>query len=224
MSEDQHRTDDPVLTLRTGLDERLAARDRGGAVALALAAVRSGSVGVETLYVRVLVPLLVDTGARWQQGAVKVWEEHFATATVRTIVEALYAEVVATSGMRPRLGKTAVLACPPGEQHDLGLRMLADRMQLGGWDVYFLGADTPVEDIAAAAEGVGADLVALTAATHYNLVLTRSVLDQLVRRLPGVRIAVGGPGVRCAPDWPEEHLLSEESLGLSTTTDPVCEG
>lgn len=217
-------TSEPIARLRQRLDECLAAHDRPSAVAGALDAVRSGDIAVETLYVGVLVPLLVDTGSRWQTGAEQVWEEHYASGTVRTIVEGLYPAVTATAAKSPRLGKTAVLACPPGEHHDLGLRMLADRMQLAGWDVHFLGADTPVDDIAAAARTLGAQLVALTAATHYGIVLARSVVERLLAVLPGVRVAIGGPAVRCADDWPVEYLLTEEELGLNVTADPTCEG
>ena len=40
---------------------------------------------------------------------------------------------------------TAVLACAPGEHHDLGLLMLAVALRADGWRVEYLGADTPVE-------------------------------------------------------------------------------
>lgn len=73
--------------LRSTLDERIAARDRSGAVDAALEAVRSGALSITELY-EVLTDLLVDVGASWQSGETEVWQEHFATAVVRTIVEA----------------------------------------------------------------------------------------------------------------------------------------
>ena len=39
-----------------------------------------------------------------------------------------------------------MLACAPGEQHDIGLLMLAVMLRADGWRVEFLGADTPVDD------------------------------------------------------------------------------
>jgi len=203
--------------LRTVLDERLVARDREGGVRAAVEAVRNGAVGPDELYTHVLSPLLADTGAAWQQGATMVWEEHFATAMVRTIIEALFLEVRERAASVPRLGKVAVLACPPGEFHELGLRMLADRMQLHGWDAYFLGADTPVDEIVTAARAFEADLVALSAATHYNRLLLREVVDGLKRALPGVRIGVGGPAFAQDHNWPADELLSEADLGLGAS-------
>jgi len=207
-------SEDMAARLRDVLDERLVARDREGGVRAALDAVRSAEIDPEKLYVDVLTPLLIDTGAAWQQGTTRVWEEHFATAMVRTIIEALYLDVRELAASTPRLGKVAVLACPPGEYHDLGLRMLADRMQLHGWDTHFLGADTPADEIVSAARALKADLVALSAATHYNRLLLREVVDTLKRELPGVRVGVGGPAFTLDRSWPADELLSESELGL----------
>lgn len=203
-----------VEELRAALDARLAVRDRPGAVEVALSAVRSGAVDVEALYTRVLVPLLTDTGAAWQSGAARIWEEHFASATVRTIVEALYPDVLAAADDVPGTGRTVLLACPPQETHDLGLRMLADRLALVGWHPVFLGADTPVEEIAEAAGAVHAELVLLSAATHYNRMLLRETIAELKHRLPGAKVAVGGPAFAHDRTWPADELVTEAELGL----------
>ena len=50
---------------------------------------RRAAIDVPTLYRDVLAPLLVDEGERWQRGDEHVWEEHYSTAVLRTIVEAL---------------------------------------------------------------------------------------------------------------------------------------
>lgn len=211
-----------ATALRERLGKALAARDRATAVSEALSAVHDGSISIDDLYTDVLTPLLVNTGESWQEGATRVWEEHFATAIVRTIVESLYVDIIAAANEAPHLGRVAVLACPPEEAHDLGLRMLADRMLLVGWDVYFLGADTPVDEIVSAAVSLRAELVALSAATHYNRLLLREVIQALRRELPGVRVGVGGPAFASDRDWPTADLLTEADLGLdpgATSTD-----
>jgi methanogenic corrinoid protein MtbC1 len=210
------------MGLRTVIDGRLSARDRTGAVRAAVDAVRSGAIGVDELYSRVLTPLLVDTGAGWQTGGTRIWEEHYASATVRTIIESLYLEVAQQAEAVGSSGRAALLACPAGEQHDLGLRMLADRMAMRGWDVYFLGADTPASEVVAAARAVGAELVVLAAATHYNLVLLRTYLEQLKADLPGIRIGVGGPAFACSHGWAAEDLLNPQEIGLDDDPSGFC--
>lgn len=209
--------------LRSALDDALAKQDRGRAVATAIDAVTSGSISVAELYQHVLVPLMVDTGATWQAGSTRVWQEHYATTTVRTIVEALYPEVVrAARDDAPVRDDTVLLACPPDEAHDLGLRMLADRFEIAGWRTHFLGANTPVAEIVAAAKAVRADLVVLSASTHYNRVLLRDVVAEVSQGLPDVKLVAGGAAFTCDTcDWPDE-LLFDESLieaGVERATD-----
>jgi methanogenic corrinoid protein MtbC1 len=209
-------------TLRQQLDVLLAAHDRAGAVAAVLDAVHSGEVDLDEIYPDVLTRLLIDTGAAWQAGTTRVWEEHFVTSIVRTIIEALSTDVASIAEKAPKIGRTAVLACPSGEQHDLGLRMLADRLLLRGWSAYFLGADTPAAEVVSAAQSLGADLVALSAATHYNLVLLRAFVDEVKAGLPGVRIGVGGPAFACNHKWPAEDLLLSDELGLDEAPSGSC--
>ena len=146
-------------SLREQIDAALAERNRGAAVSAAVEAVRSDRIDVISLYDQVLLPLMVDTGAQWQAGSTRVWEEHFATATVRTIVDALYPSVVKAAAAAPPRTDSVLLACPPDEAHDLGLRMLADRFEIAGWQTHYLGANTPVAEIIDAAQALerGAD-------------------------------------------------------------------
>lgn len=200
--------------LRRELDARLTVRDRAGAVSVAVEAVRAGHISVPDLYTTVLGPLLADTGSQWQAGVTAVWQEHYASAIVRTIVEALYLEVVAAAERVEPLGKHVLLACPPQEEHDLGLRMLSDRFLLAGWDVTFLGMDTPIVEIVAAAKTVGAHMVVLSASTHFHRVQLRGFVDRLKAELPGVQISVGGPAFALDRSWPADELLDPRALGL----------
>jgi methanogenic corrinoid protein MtbC1 len=203
----------PAATaLRQTIDSALAKRDRAAAVAAATSAVDRGDLDVVALYDQVLIPLMVDTGAQWQSGTTRIWEEHFATATVRVIIDALYPAVARSAAAAPARSDSVLLACPPDEAHELGLRMLADRFEIAGWRTYYLGADTPVAEIVDAAGALDVDLVVLSASTHYNRLLLRDVIDEVAAGLPGVRLVAGGAAFVCDDcDWPAE-LLFDDSL------------
>jgi MerR family transcriptional regulator, light-induced transcriptional regulator len=184
-------------SLQTLLDDALAIRDKPAAVRAALHAVESGALTVPELY-RLLGGLMTQVGDRWQSGEVQVWQEHLASATVRTIVEELY-PVVLRLAARERNGRTVVLACPENESHDLGLRMLSDRFELAGWDTCYLGADTPAAEIAAAAAAMRADLIVLSVSTHFNRIGLTAAVDTIHAVLPEARVVVGGPAFRTRP-------------------------
>jgi methanogenic corrinoid protein MtbC1 len=198
--------------LRDRLEERLRANDRPGAVRSAVEAVTEGRVDIVTLYRDVLTPLLVDTGSAWQSGQVAVWQEHLASATVRTIVEGLYPEVLKVRAAATPVGRKVLLACPSQETHDLGLRMVSDRFDMAGWTTYFLGADTPVSQIVEAARGLDVDAIVVSSSTHFHRVALRTFLDQLRRDLPGVRLWIGGAAFARDRDWPADELVDLEQV------------
>jgi methanogenic corrinoid protein MtbC1 len=194
-------------SLLARLTARVVAHDRPGLVAEALRAIEAGEIDVPTLYHDVLVPLMKSVGERWQQGELRIWEEHLASAAVRTVVEALYPRVQQLKAASRIAGRTVLLACPVGEEHDLGLRMLSDVFEVNGWVTYYLGPDTPTVQLADAAKTLGAELVVLASVTLFEQVRAREILDELERRLPGVRIVVA-----CSGDVCTETSIREDEI------------
>ena len=195
--------------------------DRVRAVSLVLDAVEQGLIGVADVHTQVLGPYLTGIGTQWQHGSERVWQEHYASHVVRTVIEALYPVVQREAANAPRRGQTVLLACPPDEEHELGLRMLADRFELAGYRAVFLGADTPVDEIVEAASAVHAHIVAMSVSTVMERIELRSFVDAVRGRLPHVRIVLGGPAfARDRGSWSAEELLDPAELGLPGC-DPV---
>jgi DNA-binding transcriptional MerR regulator len=96
---------------------------------------------LDTVLEGVLLPLLHELGEGWARGEVSVAQEHFASNLVRGRVLAL------ARGWDRGSGPRAVLACPPGERHDLGLLIFGLALREHGWRITFLGADTPLDTI-----------------------------------------------------------------------------
>lgn len=196
--------------LRSTLDERIAARDRSGAVDAALEAVRSGALSITELY-EVLTDLLVDVGASWRSGETEVWQEHFATAVVRTIVEACAPLVAEHAGAGVR--RTVVLATPPDEFHDVGLRMLTDRFLLAGWTAHLLGPSVPVAQLSAAVHELAADAVALSVSTHYHRVGLRRYVAALRTAEPDLQVWVGGAAFAHEHEgWTDADILDPAAI------------
>ena len=166
---------------------------------------RSGSLGIGELY-DLLCGILKVVGASWQAGETRVWQEHFATATVRTIVEACHPLVIERAASP--VGRTVLLATPPEEYHDLGLRFVADRFELAGWSVHLLGASLPVEEMTQAVGALRADAVVLSASTHFHRIALRSYVDTLRTAHPGLRVWVGGTAFAIEHHgWSSDELL-----------------
>src|SRR5689334_3536733 len=74
-----------------------------------------GAFGLTTVLASVVLPFLRDLGDRWQRGEVSVGQEHLASTVVRARLLAL------ARGWSGGEGARALLACPSGELHDIGL-------------------------------------------------------------------------------------------------------
>jgi len=204
---DEHRR------LRESVAAALKEHDKATAVRTAVEAVSSGAIGVPELYRDVLVPLLHATGDAWRAGDTKVWEEHLASQAVRSIVELVYPAVLKAKAEVSPAGRSVLLACPPEEAHDLGLRLVADRFDMAGWTTYFLGGDTPFDEIVDAADTLGVDAVVLSSSTHFHLVALRRHVDRLRAELPGLDVWVGGPAFAVARDgWRDDEIVDLDAL------------
>ena len=159
----------------------------------------------DTLLVEVLLPFLREVGDRWRRGEASIGEEHFASSLVRGRMLGL------ARGWGRGLGPVALLACLPGEQHELGLIAFGLALRARGWRIAYLGSDTPLEEIERASANAP-DLIVLSAVSRNRI---RSSEDRIRTLVNGRRVALGGAGAR------DEDA---KALGvLALTGDPVSE-
>jgi DNA-binding transcriptional MerR regulator len=118
--------------------------------------------GLDTAIRELFLPALRELGDDWAAGIVSVAQEHFAVTVLRGRLLAL------ARGWGGGLGPGALLACPPGELHDVSLVMFGLALSRRGWRVTFLGANTPMEDVFATQDRVGARLTVLFASNWDN--------------------------------------------------------
>ena len=138
---------------------------------------------VETVLQQVLLPYLHVLGDRWSSGEASVAQEHFASALIRGRLLGL------ARGWGNGSGPSVVLACPPGEEHDLGLIMFGIALARRGWRVTYLGQDTPFDTIRQTAAAVDASVVVLAVAEGTSAGTHADELRALAR---DVHVAIGG--------------------------------
>ena len=148
------------------------------------------------------MPYLRELGARCERGEVTVAQEHFASNVVRGRLLGL------ARGWGRGVGPRALLACVPGEQHELGLIAFGLALRTHGWRIEYLGADTPLDTIRSVAES----LEAVSAVMPERIGEVVAELRPISR---GRRLAVGGAGA--------EGLETTGLDALALTADPVQE-
>jgi MerR family transcriptional regulator, light-induced transcriptional regulator len=117
-----------------------------------------GSYPLERVLRDAILPYLFELGERWVRGEASVAQEHFATVLLRGRLLGL-----ARDWGRGR-GPHALLACVPGDQHDLGLICFGLALRAHGWRITYLGADTPLPTLIETADLLQPALVVVSAA------------------------------------------------------------
>jgi len=145
-----------------------------------------GGFGLGAALSGAILPCLAAVGDAWAEGRLSVAHEHFATTLVRARLLAL------ARGWDAGSGERAVLACPPGERHDVGLIAYGLILRECGWRVVFFGADTPVEAINVVAGALSAGLVTLSSVDADKVQAAVSELSLP----PYTALAIGGEAVR----------------------------
>lgn len=138
---------------------------------------------VDTLLGHVVLPYLHELGDRWQRGDASVAQEHFASGVLRGRLLGM------ARGWGLGVGPAAVLACLPGEQHDLGLIAFGLALRSHGWRIVFLGGDTPIATVAELSGRLEPNLVVLSAVSAERVQPVAEELRDLARRH---RLALGG--------------------------------
>jgi DNA-binding transcriptional MerR regulator len=166
-----------------------------------------------TVLREVVLPYLRDLGERWSQGTVSVAQEHFASNVLRGRLAGL------ALGWGAGAGPRALLACPPGELHDIPLMIFGIALHRAGWRVTYLGSNTPLADLRRSMEVTEPDLVVLAAVGSSSFEDIADELGELSSRYP---VAVAGSGANAelatrigARLLPGDPVTAAEAMGRS---------
>ena len=138
----------------------------------------------------ILLPLQEQVGQLWHDGQVNVAIEHYVTKQIQQkVFSAMNQLPVAEFGVK------VVVACPPGEEHDIAALTVAYRCRLRGCRVYYLGANVPIPALTNLCRNVSPDLTILS----FPVALPDRVAAEVIQALadgvkPVSTLLAGGHG------------------------------
>ncbi|MFN0072507.1 MAG: MerR family transcriptional regulator [Chloroflexota bacterium] len=159
---------------------------------------------VEQACVQVLVPALRRIGELWRDGGLPVATEHIASSLILERLAMLMRAIPS-----PANGPLAVLACAPGELHEIGPMLLGVFLKRRAWRVLRLGANTPIDEISRIISSLEPTAVVISAtqpsAARRALERCRALRPLLSRH--GTTIALGGQGFEDLQADPEDPAI-----------------
>lgn len=177
------------------LKQYMAQFSREKSVAYSLSLLAERKVTVSELYEEIIRPVLASIIICRADEGQAIWKEHLMTSIVRSIVESAHSYVEAEREANwegAPCGKVIVL-CPEEEYHEIGARMGADFFTITGFDVYFIGANTPKSNLVSAYETLKPDLIAFSVANYLNLVSVKKYIEEIREKIgSGVKITLSG--------------------------------
>lgn len=154
---------------------------------------------LKTIFFEIFAPCLHKVGDAWYRGEIRIATEHFASAFIRGILMNLL-QAFPVYSQAPKI----LIGCAPEEFHEIAPLMLSVLLRREGYQVEFLGADLPVDDLVLYAGDVTPEMIILSAGFEHTarpLMKMQTRLDDI----PGKPIfGFGGPYFNENPNLTKE--------------------
>ena len=172
----------------------LEGNDREGAVAFALGLLERGDTTVPELYEEILAPSLNRIEVPRNTEDELIWREHMQSAIVQAVMGACWPFVLTQRQIYGYPGKNTrvMLVAPEEEYHEIGIRMGMDFYTLLGYDVAYIGCNTPRDTMLNAADTLKPDLVSISVTNYLNLAQLPAIISALKARTPAPRVYIAG--------------------------------
>ena len=147
-------------------------------------------VGVGEFYHEVIIWTQARVGALWVRNEISEAKEHLVSAVTQSVLAGLYSKI---TGPRNR-GRILMIAVE-GEAHLLPVNIVADLLELKGWDVRMLGSFIPLPALLDTIEEEAPDVVALGATLSAYVPEATRMIIAIQERFSELPIVAGGQGV-----------------------------
>jgi methanogenic corrinoid protein MtbC1 len=155
---------------------------------------RARGILIEEIYLDLIGGSARQVGTWWSEDDCNFCEVTLATWRLQCLMYELRSAFIAEAPLARHCPGTMVLATMVGEQHNLGLAMLAEFFRRAGWHIA-IEIPTRVESLVALVKSQHVDLVGLSAANDFAAVSVPAAIRQLRAKSfnKNLRIMLGGP-------------------------------
>lgn len=184
--EPEHGESDPLLS------SSLVALERHQGEELREALNKATSLyGAWGLLDRVVLPLVQQIEERWEDGRISIAQEHLGSAVIRAHLDELRTSIVA-----PVSSPKILVTTPQNQIHEIGALIVSIVAAMQSWNVLYVGANLPANEIVSAVHRSGANALGLSIVYPLDDTTLNHELRVIRRGLgSSVPIFVGGRGV-----------------------------
>lgn len=160
---------------------------------------------IKDLYETVFKVALYEVGRLWETNQITVATEHLATAITEGILNELFEQIIS----KKRYPKKVVVACVENEQHQVGIKMVADVFEMKGWESFFLGTGIPTSELIKFIRETQPQILAISLSIYFNFANLLKMLENLRAEFPYLQIILGGQAFNHMSD---KAIIRQENL------------
>ncbi len=149
-------------------------------------------IDIKKLYTNLFQRSMYRVGELWENNRITVATEHLSTSITESLLNLAYPSIFA----RERIDRKVVISCAANEFHQIGGKMVADIFELNGWDGYFLGANSPIEETARFIHETRPDIVGFSLSILSNLDHLKGGIEVFRSDFPNLDLLIGGQAFR----------------------------
>lgn len=159
-------------------------------------------MSIAEIYLNILQPVQKEVGRLWHVNKITVAQEHYISSVTQLVISQLYSHFLTSGGEKGTIVTTAVGT----ELHEIGIRMVADLLEIDGFDTIHLGANTPNSSIVETLKKNGAILVGVSVTLPIHLKELEQLVDMIRSdsELADLKILVGGYVFNQNPELKED--------------------
>lgn len=145
---------------------------------------------IADIYLNIFQIVQYEIGRLWQLNEISVAEEHYATSITQLAMSQLYPKIFSSY----KKGKKVLTTCVGDELHELGIRMVADLLEINGWDTIHMGGNTPVSEIINILKDKDIDLLSVSVTLPFQFENAKELISKVKSdvELKNLKIMVGG--------------------------------
>jgi len=130
---------------------------------------------VDVVTDRLLLPVLVSLGTRWEEAEGSIAEEHFFSTFMRNKLGARFHH-----RYKPADGSKLLICCMPGEHHEIGAMLFALAAHDHGYRVVYLGPDMPLAELGLTAKRAGCNAIVISGSVNPEHETLQAEIQHLV--------------------------------------------
>lgn len=135
----------------------------------------NNGIDIEWIYFNILEVALKEVGVLWEVGEIDVWNEHYISESILDIMR----EVKSYEKINDNKESSVICLTAGSEQHNIGIKMIADLLEVSGIKVIYLGSNLPTLSIINVIKSENPKYIAISVTISSNIESAKNVIKAI---------------------------------------------